>query len=323
MAQQVQQNMPAHLKKYTQGNNAYVPKHIEKAMTQHVQETMPTHMKKYAGAYVQKQIIAPQTANAMPQSSARLARRPPVPNPLRQDHYQTAGEQFNARLGASAAPVGDPAAQTQAVYPDGQAGPQASSSPQYDFIVNPEKPSRNFSLPGGSSMAVRIGLVAGALIVLFILFSIARGLLSSAPNLEPFVGIAQDQQELLHLANSTNQQTNLTTANQNFSITAQLALADSQKATIQYLQNNGQKVSPKVLALKINAATDERLAASAAATTYNQTFQDIMRTELTTYINNLKQTYGQSKGEKGRALLNDNYNQAQLLLIQLNGQSNN
>jgi hypothetical protein len=164
--------------------------------------------------------------------------------------------------------------------------------------------------------------VGGGLVVLLILFSIVKGLLGGGSNLTPFISIAQDQQELIHLTtNATQQQSqgqSMTTIDQNFAITSQLSITSAQAAIIKYMATNGKKVNTKTLSLRINTATDTQLTGSAAAGNYDQTFQAIMKDKLVAYSNGLKQAYKQTSGPKGRTLLADDYRQAQLLLVQLN-----
>lgn len=153
--------------------------------------------------------------------------------------------------------------------------------------------------------------------MLLIVFNIIKGQVGKS-NFTPYVGIAQEQQEMIHLVTNAGQQTNLSAATQNFAATAQLSLTSSRDATAQYLANNHQKINAKVINLKVSTAVDDQLTNAATAGTYDQSFQTIMKSRLTTYVSDLKQTYQQTKGQRGHALLNDDYNQAQLLLIQLN-----
>lgn len=166
---------------------------------------------------------------------------------------------------------------------------------------------------------MRALLAAGGLLVLVIIFVIIKSLFGGGgSNLTLFVGVAQDQQELIHLATNASQEKSLTANDQNFAATAQLSLASSQAAIIKYLSVNGQKVNLKTVNLKLSASLDAQLTNAAAATIYDQTFQQITKTKLTAYLSDLQQTYKQTKGKNGRALLSDDYNQAQLLLAQLN-----
>lgn len=202
------------------------------------------------------------------------------------------------------------------VYIPGQ--PAAPTPRPYDFIINPEKPAtKQTLLPGANSLLMRVVLVTGGLVVLIIAFSVVKGLISGGSNLPSLLAVAQDQQELVHLATNATQQPDLSTTNQDFAATAQLSLTSAQLQLLNYIHVSGHKVDPKVLNLKLSATTDNLLTAAAAATTYNQTFHDVMKTKLTDYTNDLNQGYRQTKGKNGRTLLSNDYNQAQLLLTEL------
>jgi len=164
---------------------------------------------------------------------------------------------------------------------------------------------------------VRIGIVAGGLLLLVIIFSLLKSIIVGHPNTAGFVTAAQEQQELIHLTTNAVQQQGLSTTNMNSALTTQLSLTSGQHDILTYLRNNHVKVKTKQLNLQVSAALDTQLTTAAAASTYNQTFHDIMKTKLTTYTQTLKQTYTQTKGPKGRALLSQEYDGAQLLLQQL------
>lgn len=212
-----------------------------------------------------------------------------------------------------------PAPPPAPLYPGAQVSPPAQLSQEYSFITNPEKPAKQPLLPSGNSLPQRALLATGGLLALVIIFVIIKSLLGGGgSNLTSFVGVAQDQQELMHLATNASQQKSLTVNDQNFAATSQLSLASSQATIVKYLSTNGHKVNLKTLNLKLSLSLDNQLVNAAAATTYDQTFQEITKTKLTAYLSDLQQTYKQTKGKNGRALLNDDYNQAQLLLTQLN-----
>lgn len=198
--------------------------------------------------------------------------------------------------------------------------PPSAAQPQaYDFIINPEKPpTKRTLLPGGNSLLMRVVVVAAGFIILIVAFNVIKALVSGPSNLPSMVTVAQDQQELIHIATAANQQqSNLSISNKNFVATAQISLTSAQSQLLTYLKTNGKKVSPKILNLKISTTTDAQLAASQTAATYDQTLHDIMKTKLTSYKNDLRHSYQLTKGKKGRALLSSDYDQAQLLLVQL------
>lgn len=281
-------------------------------MTQQMQSRMPAHMQKYVGAFMQQNVIDPSISGKSfsPQTvTPNPTPRPSKPSFSHSNHYSPQPE---PQVEVSPPPAPEPDSPPQPTTPE-----QA-----YDFIINPEpKKRKSFSLlSGDSSLPVKLAVVAGGLLILFVLFSIAKGLLSGPSVMPSFVGIAQDQQQIIHIlgkVSTSGNSNNLSSNNQNFLVTAQLSLTSSQSDMIDYLAKNGTKVKAKQLNLKVSTATDTQLADSAAAATYDQTFKQIMETELNSYMRDLQDTYKQSTGAKGKALLTKDYNQAQLLLTQL------
>jgi hypothetical protein len=320
--QHMQQSMPAHLKKYVNSDRpTYIPQHAEKQIAQYMDKKMPAHLKSYTGAYMQQRIVQPSTARPNIAQPATPAPHAPVPDPLRRGHSIPYGSQHTVEL--DTLPEATPLFQAdQPATPPEQPAAPAPQGSNYDFITSPEQPKRRLSLPGGDSKLKKVLFAAGGLLVLMIIFVVLKGVLAGSSNLPLFVGIAEDQQELIHLVTNAKQQPDLSSDNQNFVATAQLSLSSSQSDLLKYLAANHKKVVPKQLGLKISTATDEQLTAAASAETYNQTFKDVMKTKLTGYSNNLKQAYRQTTGKKGRAQLSADYDQAQLLLTQLNSTVN-
>lgn len=191
-------------------------------------------------------------------------------------------------------------------------------APDYSFILNPEQPKRPGLFKfGGGSKAMRIAVVvAGIFMLLILLIGFKNLLAGSNKSLPSMVGVAQDQQELIHLSQNGVQNA-VATDTKNFAVTAQASLASEQSQLITYLAANHRNVKPKELALKVSATTDAQLAASLSASDYDPTFKDIMKAKLATYKQDLQKTYSLTKGPKGRALLKDDYNAANLLLKQL------
>ncbi len=191
-------------------------------------------------------------------------------------------------------------------------------APDYSFITNPQQPKRpslfNF---GAGSKTLRIAVVLGGFFLLLILFIGFKNILSSSNKSTPaLVSIAQDQQELIHLAqNGTQNAVGSTT--KNFSQTAALSLQSEKQQLLVYLKGNGRKVGTGELNLNVSKATDSQLTAAVSASNFDPTFTSLMKTKLTAYQQALKTAYGLEKGPKGRALLNDDYAASQLLLQQL------
>lgn len=199
--------------------------------------------------------------------------------------------------------------------------PQAPPPPQqnpYDFIVNPNQsgPKRP-GLPGGGSKFGRIAVVAGGAVLLLILLVAVKGLLStSSIPAKSFTALAAQQQELVHLGSSGMQNAQSGSV-KNFALTARLSITTQQADLFTYLSNNGVKLSKKDLAKTLDTQLDAQLTSAASASNFDSTYTSIMKTELTNYQHSLQQTYNQTKGPKGRAMLSNDYDAAQLLLQQL------
>ena len=199
----------------------------------------------------------------------------------------------------------------------GYGPPQAGPTP-YDFIVNPGTGPQRSRLPGGNSVVTRSLLILGGILLLVIVFIVGKNLLlvdsSSAPLL---IDAASQQQELVHLSTKAVQEPSLEPTTKNFALTAQLTLTSQQHQLLVYLKSQGHKVAPKQLSTLGSLATDQQLAASIAASTYDATFRQIMVTKLTAYKQTLQQASTKTSGPGGRSLLDRDYTSAVLLLQQL------
>jgi hypothetical protein len=201
-----------------------------------------------------------------------------------------------------------------------------------DFIMHPatDEVSNKHALPslpglsGANSLLKRAIFGAVGLVALLIILSIVKGLFSGTSNLTYFVSVAQDQQEIIHLTNTqgnTTLQQNLTSASQNFAATANASLTSSQADILTYLANNKYKKASKQLGLKVSSQLDTQLTNAVANGTYDSTFQQILKAQLTTYLTDLNTAYQKTPGKKGRTLLNNDYIQGKLLISQLSAGS--
>lgn len=197
--------------------------------------------------------------------------------------------------------------------------PPPSHTPDYDFIVNPATAPKKslIPLPTGGSILQRAAVVGGGLVILLIIIVIFVSLLSgSGNNTTPLVSIAQQQNELIRIATVGTLQTSDQAA-KNFAVASQLSLTTDQQQLLTYLKGQGHKVSSKQLLATKSAKTDSELSAAQAASTFDSTFEQIMQTELTTYVQSLKTTFASTTGSNARKLLNNDYAAAVLLEQQL------
>lgn len=329
IVEHMQKSVPAHMKEYV---GAYVQQNV----------TFPAT----GGAQPHAPISVPRTPR--PVSAARM----PVPQIPRQAGYtRPLGTPSTAELLKSvqatgtipASPIIQPDQPTTPVppappvqpgsspdmYPQSPSpfNPEAAPGPHstYDFIMNPEQPAtpKKPLLPGSGggakSIAIRVGMVAGGLIVLLIIFNVVSGLLSGNGNQAQYIAVVQDQHELVHLTTAALEQEGISTSNVNFAATANLSLGTARGDMIVYLGKTGvKKIEPKILGQKISLQTDKQLADAAVASTYNQTFRELMKAKLQRYKLDLQQAYDKTEGPNGRKLLEDQFKQAELLEIQLN-----
>ena len=202
-------------------------------------------------------------------------------------------------------------------------GPSQPGANPYDFIVNPGAVPSRSRLPGGNSVISRLLIVVGGIFILLIIFMVVKNLvLVDSTNAPLLISAANQQQELIHLSGKAILEPTLEATTKNFALTTQLTLVSQQQQLLVYLQNQGHKITPKQLVAQVSLATDQQLAASVAASTYDSTFRQIMQTKLTSYKQTLQQAYTKTSGSAGRALINKDYASSQLLLQQLNPATN-
>jgi hypothetical protein len=280
----------------------------------------------------------PPAAGATPQQPniIRPAVPPPVPDSLRRGHSMPFGEQHTVEINTLPlasqtmfqSSSGRPQVPTNLTGPQLAQQPQPLAQPQvqpnqpyqqpYDFIFDPSnQPKSNSrrgpSLPGLSPRLGRIAFVIVGFLLLIIIFSVIKSSLGGSSNLPQLVAVAQDQTEILHLANETNQQSGLTASDQNLVATLNSSVTSSYGQLQAYIVANGHKVNPKEFQLKISGADDKELSSAETAGTYDQAFAQVMSGQLNVYIRDLSTAYNVTKGPKGRALLSSDYKQAQLI----------
>lgn len=233
MAQHMQHALPPHLQKY-QNSSTPVPRHIEKAMADHMKKSAPAHLRQYVDSYVQQRVVAPTHPVNAPAAGGFAVPHPVPSAPTGQTLHSSyapptpAGSQpqsptIPAPLSAPVTPPGvAPASQTPQI-----------NEPNYDFILSPQAPRKpSWSLPGGTSILSRFIIFGGGLVVLLIVAAILKSLLfNNGDSYKPLITVAQDQQQLMHLAENASQEPGLSTANQNFAATVQFALKSSQTKT--------------------------------------------------------------------------------------------
>lgn len=184
----------------------------------------------------------------------------------------------------------------------------------YDFILNPEKPTKPKVPLAGSSTLQRVLIVVGILTVVIILGAIVSSVLSagSKEKTQGLLTVAQEQTEIIRIATDGTLHTTSVPA-QGLAQNVQASITSDNVALIEYIKNNGQKVTKAQLGLKHSKTTDTSLATALGNNTYDTTFKDVIQTELTDYMVALQKVYKTNPSPKGKALLSKQYDAATLL----------
>lgn len=186
----------------------------------------------------------------------------------------------------------------------------------YDFILNTSEQPKPKLFNAGGSKKNKIILIAGLFSIIFIAFILISSFLGSADkNLQDkLLSIAQQQTEIIRVADlSKNEKTIRDQSTLIFAYNTSISLNTSSQQVTKILNKN-KKVDQKQLALKKDTKTDELLKNAALNNTYDETFKDILKKQLTTYQTDLKDTYSDAKDPADKLVLKNAYDAATILL---------
>jgi len=205
--------------------------------------------------------------------------------------------------------------------------PQAPTPPDptsYDFILNhnPAKPKRFAPPIHSSSLRGRILIVLGGILLLLVMFIVFSSLLGSGGNTTALVGLAEQQQELIRVADLGANQQQASPATQDLATTAKLSLETTQTETLALLKKNGHKVSPVQLASRKNLSTDQAFTTAAESNTFDTAFTDTLQNELKTYRLSLQSAFKTSTKSSEKKLLQASFNSATLIIGDQTTQTN-
>lgn len=196
--------------------------------------------------------------------------------------------------------------------------PGSSQGNPYEFILNPSQPPKNKKVGLKGNFFLTIGVIVASIIAVMIIAAIMINALAPQKiTAADLTGIAQTQNELLRISrqgssDSTQQVT------RNLATTIEYTMLTQQKQTIELLSKKGGSIDNKGLALKQNAATDQKFRTAKSTSTYDKTFTEIIQTELNNYAASLKAlTEIESASQSDRARMSDYYRQVQDLLSQV------
>ena len=240
--------------------------------------------------------------------------RPPVPSHLRRDHNIPGGEQH------AVAPENLPKG-TNNLFTNDQPNVESSTS-EYDFILNPAKPAKPIiplaPILNGKNKFSRIFIILGLIFIIIIFLAVVLNLTKGTSNDAALVSVAADQSALLNVINNANSSTTAVPASdQNILATSALALKSSSSQLLAYMSANDLKITTLQLNSKISSAANTEIATSQSSGNYSQTLNAVLISQFNTYQSDLRYANSLTKGIHGRALLSSDYNQAKLILGQL------
>jgi len=187
----------------------------------------------------------------------------------------------------------------------------------YDFIMSPNahKAKSSFNLGTGHTFFVRMGIIAGSIIILFIIAAIVISSLAPKGATPNILSMAERQQEIIRVSTEAAKQA--TTADgQNLLANVELSITSDQQQTLKLLATHGVKPNPKTLALDKDSATDTELTNAAAANNYDAVATQNLVSQLQQYENLLQSTYKLATTNNTKALLQSEFTGADLLLQQ-------
>ncbi len=157
-----------------------------------------------------------------------------------------------------------------------------------------------------------VGIISAVLLIVGL---VAAQFLSGGGSTESLVSIAQQQQEIIRVAENT-QRTSQDESTKGFAYTVALSIGSSQQQLQTYITKKGTKLDSKILALKRNADTDKLLDNAKATSTYDTTAQKVLDGLLKDYVDALKEVYQKTNSNELKEILRSNFKAAKTLLIQ-------
>lgn len=195
------------------------------------------------------------------------------------------------------------------------AAPQPTNN--YDFILNPEKSQKRKFLGGlgGDTFITKVVFIVGGAIVLMVVLAVVVNLFfGSKTNLDTVVALTKTEQEIARLSAAGEDASNQEIKNS--AINTQLVITSHQRSWLTFLGKRGREVKKEELNLGKDTSSDKRLETAKQTSTFDTTYNTLMRSGLTAYASSLKNAYQGASNKQERELLNKHYKDVQLLLKQ-------
>lgn len=189
-----------------------------------------------------------------------------------------------------------------------------NQTPNFDFIMNENKPQNPGLLTGGSKK--RKIIVAGlGISILFLIIFLFFSLLNSggSSNEEILLSLAQKQTEIIRVSTVGTSKARDSTA-LDLAVNSSLSVSSLQNDLSTLMSKNGIKTNPKDLALGRDATTDSKLTSAEQSAHFDEVFLEIMKTELKDYQTEIVSANQQTSSTSQKEFFTKAYSQVSLLL---------
>lgn len=183
---------------------------------------------------------------------------------------------------------------------------------QFDFIMNPQQPQKKSLIPGGpKTRMVIVGLIIATVVI--ILLAVVLSMFNSGDSTtEALVKIAQQQNEIIRIADDGTKKAGSTEAKK-LATMSYMTIKTDQNNLISYLAKQKRKVKAKELGLLVDKKTDSSLATASSNGRYDEIFTQIIIEQLKNYQSSL-QNASTNVGKNGKEILAKSYENVNLII---------
>lgn len=185
---------------------------------------------------------------------------------------------------------------------------------QYDFILNPNNGKSKKDLFAFLKTGNKLVLTIFVGVILIIVFGLLALILNSGPsNTEKLLSVAQQQQELIRVADRGTKDARGTRA-LNLATTVKLNLSSDQTPLVAALKAEGMKVNSAELNAGRDASTDQKLTNALQNNRFDEVFVEHIQAELLDYQAALNEAYKTTRNQKLKETLKTQYDNATILI---------